>query len=129
MKGLLSLGLSRLVSTSSTPSTGSTCSTRSFDEFVIYYFHQLGPRNLSKIVSVLLSASFERVGVSRMRDFRNLSCFKVSMKFYSFKRKECILNCEGVGQILAKIFVLFILIYEKNNKQKYLKIHLERNLL
>ena len=37
------------------------------------YFSFLSSRNLSKIVLVLLYASVERVGVSRMRNFFNLS--------------------------------------------------------
>ena len=38
--------------------------------FLFLFLYKDKSRNLSKIVSVLLSASVERVGVSRMRDFK-----------------------------------------------------------
>ena len=40
-----------------------------FNVFFLFFYFIFFSRNLSKIVSVLLSASVERFDVSRMRDF------------------------------------------------------------
>ena len=52
------------------PTRGAVAWTRQPPHFLIIIFFFLDKsRNLSKFVSVLLSASVERVGVSRIRDF------------------------------------------------------------
>ena len=48
--------------------------TRQLPHFLFIFFLDKS-RNLLKFVSVLLSASVERVGVTRMRDFFTESCF------------------------------------------------------